>query len=228
MELVFAGQLGKKVASTQPSALKMARLGPLRQRPPFSVQRRRTHTPLLFPRPRKDRSLKPSTATRRIPRRIFQVFVLSRRPISVRCADECRAFVRRRRSPSSRTRTWVRQELTLVSRKSKLAEAIRCPLSRWVALTRFIEGGRIETDYDHRRRLYPPIARRKKACFAGSYGAMAPGRPRLAGGNLRTLRCRPTRPPCGHNRGSRRRLSQQPARRPSRGDAPPAMVRDVA
>jgi len=37
-------------------------------------------------------------------------------------------------------------KLSLISQKSKLAEAIRYALSRWEGLTRFIDDGRIELD----------------------------------------------------------------------------------
>jgi hypothetical protein len=41
---------------------------------------------------------------------------------------------------------WLRAKLGLISQKSKLTTAIRCALSRWEGLTRFIDDGRIELD----------------------------------------------------------------------------------
>ena len=41
---------------------------------------------------------------------------------------------------------WLREKLTLISQKTKLAEAIRYALSRWDGLTRFVDDGRVEID----------------------------------------------------------------------------------
>jgi hypothetical protein len=66
---------------------------------------------------------------------------------------------------------WLREKLTLISQKSKLAEAIRYALSRWDGLTRFINDGRIEIDSNVVERAIRPIAlNRKNALFAGSDG----------------------------------------------------------
>ncbi len=66
---------------------------------------------------------------------------------------------------------WLREKLTLISQKSKLAEAIRYALSRWDGLTRFIDDGRIEIDSNVVERAIRPIAlNRKNALFAGSDG----------------------------------------------------------
>ncbi|MDF2115180.1 IS66 family transposase, partial [Roseiarcaceae bacterium H3SJ34-1] len=64
---------------------------------------------------------------------------------------------------------WLREKLSLLSQKTKLAEAIRYALSRWEGLTRFIDDGRIEIDSNTVERLIKPIAlNRKNALFAGS------------------------------------------------------------
>ena len=64
---------------------------------------------------------------------------------------------------------WLREKLSLLSQKTKLAEAIRYALSRWEGLTRFINDGRIEIDSNTVERLIKPIAlNRKNALFAGS------------------------------------------------------------
>jgi transposase len=69
---------------------------------------------------------------------------------------------------------WLRERLTLISQKSKLAEAIRYALSRWEGLTRFVADGRIEIDSNTVERAIRPIAlTRKNALFAGSDGGAA-------------------------------------------------------
>jgi transposase len=66
---------------------------------------------------------------------------------------------------------WLREKLSLISQKTKLAEAIRYALSRWEGLTRFIDDGRIEIDSNVVERMIRPIALgRKNALFAGSDG----------------------------------------------------------
>ncbi len=66
---------------------------------------------------------------------------------------------------------WLREKLALISQKTKLAEAIRYPLSRWDGLTRFIDDGRVEIDSNVVERAIRPIAlNRKNALFAGSDG----------------------------------------------------------
>jgi transposase len=59
--------------------------------------------------------------------------------------------------------------LTRVSRKSDLAEAIRYALTRWQALSRFIDDGRIEIDNNAAERALRCVALgRKNFLFAGS------------------------------------------------------------
>jgi transposase len=59
--------------------------------------------------------------------------------------------------------------LAQVSRKSEMAEAIRYALTRWRALTRFIDDGRIEIDNNAAERTLRPVALgRKNFLFAGS------------------------------------------------------------
>lgn len=59
--------------------------------------------------------------------------------------------------------------LAQVSRKSRLAEAIRYALTRWEGLTRFLDDGRIELDSNAVERSIRPLAlNRKNALFAGS------------------------------------------------------------
>jgi transposase len=64
---------------------------------------------------------------------------------------------------------WLRAKLSLISKKSKLAEAIRYALSRWEGLSRFLDDGRIEIDSNTVERSIRPLAlNRKNALFAGS------------------------------------------------------------
>jgi len=66
---------------------------------------------------------------------------------------------------------WLRENLGLISQKTRLAEAIRYTLSRWDGLTRFLDDGRIEIDSNVVERSIRPIAlNRKNALFAGSDG----------------------------------------------------------
>jgi len=59
--------------------------------------------------------------------------------------------------------------LAQVSRKGRLADAIRYALMRWDGLTRFLDDGRIELDNNSVERTIRPLAlNRKNALFAGS------------------------------------------------------------
>jgi transposase len=66
---------------------------------------------------------------------------------------------------------WLREKLSLISQKTKLAEAIRYALSRWAGLGFFLDDGRVEIDNNIVERAIRPIAlNRKNALFAGSDG----------------------------------------------------------
>jgi transposase len=68
-------------------------------------------------------------------------------------------------------RPWLEAQLTTVSGKSTIAEAIRYALSRWDGLVRFLDDGRIEIDSNVVERAMRPIALgRKNHLFAGSDG----------------------------------------------------------
>ena len=65
----------------------------------------------------------------------------------------------------------MREKLSLISQKTKLAEAIRYALSRWAGLGFFLDDGRVEIDNNTVERAIRPIAlNRKNALFAGSDG----------------------------------------------------------
>ena len=71
---------------------------------------------------------------------------------------------------------WLHEKLSLISQKTKLAEAIRYALSRWAGLSLFLDDGRIEIDNNVVERAIRPLARnRKNALFAGSDGGAEHG-----------------------------------------------------
>lgn len=64
---------------------------------------------------------------------------------------------------------WLHDTLRSVSRKSELAGAIRYALTRWAALTRYVDDGRIEIDNNAAERALRVVALgRKNYLFAGS------------------------------------------------------------
>ncbi|MGI4800524.1 MAG: IS66 family transposase, partial [Janthinobacterium lividum] len=66
---------------------------------------------------------------------------------------------------------WLDLQLTRLSGRSKLAEAIRYALGRWSALTRLLDDGCIDLDTNPVERAIRPIALgRKNSLFAGSEG----------------------------------------------------------
>ncbi len=66
-------------------------------------------------------------------------------------------------------KVWFEQTLSRVSKKSELAVSIRYALTRWVALTRFIDDGRVEIDNNAAERALRCVALgRKNFLFAGS------------------------------------------------------------
>ena len=68
-------------------------------------------------------------------------------------------------------RSWLDVQLGRLQGWSRLAEAIRYALSRWTALTRFLDDGRIDLDFNPVERAIRPVALgRKNALFAGNDG----------------------------------------------------------
>jgi transposase len=66
-------------------------------------------------------------------------------------------------------REWLRHTLTRVSKKSELAKAISYVLTRWTALTRYRDDGRIEIDNNAAERALRVVALgRKNYLFCGS------------------------------------------------------------
>ena len=68
-------------------------------------------------------------------------------------------------------KAWLEQELGRIPRNGRLAQAIRYALTRWPALSRFLDDGRIELDNNSVERAIRPVALgRKNHLFAGSDG----------------------------------------------------------
>lgn len=64
---------------------------------------------------------------------------------------------------------WLHEQLTQVSAKSSLAQAIGYTLPRWTALTRYLADGRLEIDNNAAERSIRPVALgRKNYLFVGS------------------------------------------------------------
>jgi transposase len=86
--------------------------------------------------------------------------------------DERRAIRQARAAPLlAELRTWMEKTLRSLSPKSETAEAIRYALSRWRALTRYLDDGSIEIDNSSAERALRAVALgRKNYLFCGSDG----------------------------------------------------------
>jgi transposase len=91
-------------------------------------------------------------------------------PIRGRPPDERRAVRQAQAKPLvDSLRQWFEATLSKLSRKSETTVAIRYALSRWDALTRFVDDGRIEIDNNAAERSLRGVALgRKNYLFAGS------------------------------------------------------------
>ena len=89
-----------------------------------------------------------------------------------RSADQRRAVRQERARPLvDALKTWMEAKLAVVSQKGNIAEAFRYALSRWDGLSRFLDDGHIEIDFNVVERAIRPLAlNRKNALFAGSDG----------------------------------------------------------
>lgn len=87
-------------------------------------------------------------------------------------SDERRAIRQTRAAPLlSELRAWMEKTLRSLSPKSETAEAIRYALSRWRALTRYVDDGCIEIDNSTAERALRAVALgRKNYLFCGSDG----------------------------------------------------------
>jgi transposase len=71
-------------------------------------------------------------------------------------------------------KTWLQTQLNQIPPRSGLGDAIRYTLTRWGALCRFLDDGRIELDTNTVERAIRPVALgRKNHLFAGSDGGAA-------------------------------------------------------
>jgi transposase len=86
-----------------------------------------------------------------------------------RSAEERRATRQERSKPLILAlHDWLQDQLSKVSAKSPIAEAIRYGLNHWDGLVRFLDDGRIELDTNIVERSMRPVAlNRKNALFAG-------------------------------------------------------------
>jgi transposase len=83
--------------------------------------------------------------------------------------ERCQARQTRARPLLESLRQWFEESLTKLSRKSDTALAIRYALTRWNALVRYCENGRIEIDNNAAERALRAVALgRKNYLFAGS------------------------------------------------------------
>jgi transposase len=87
-----------------------------------------------------------------------------------RSAEERRAIRQERTRPLIEAlEPWLREKLSLISQKTKLAEAIRYALSRRAGLCMFLEDGRVDIDNNTVERAIRPLTlNRKNALFAGA------------------------------------------------------------
>src|SRR4051812_32549257 len=105
--------------------------------------------------------------------------------------------------------------MSLVSQKSRLAEAIRYALSQWIGLCLFLADGRGEIDSNVVERSVRPLAlTRTNALFAGSDGgAAALGGDRVLGRDLQAERRRTPGLPGRRDQPHCQRPSPEPPRR---------------
>jgi transposase len=121
-------------------------------------------------------------------RKFYDIHVADKSPIAAEALDRIGRLYAveseiRGRPPDERTEirkaragpelealyAWLQTTLTTLSKKSELAVAIRYALSRWTALTRYRDDGRLEIDNNAAERALRAVALgRKNWLFAGS------------------------------------------------------------
>ena len=101
--------------------------------------------------------------------RIGELYAIEKE-IRGRHPDERRAVRKERSSPlMTAMKAWLEQTLHTLSQKSATAKAIRYSLTRWQALSRYCDDGRIEIDNNAAERALRCVALgRKNFLFAGS------------------------------------------------------------
>ena len=115
-----------------------------------------------------------STVAAEALRRIAELYAVEA-SIRGRSADARRATRHIKSTPLvAAMKTWLEAELNRVPPRGGVADAIRYTLTRWSALCRFLDDGRIELDNNTVERAIRPIALgRKNHLFAGSDGGAA-------------------------------------------------------
>ncbi|PWB83856.1 MAG: IS66 family transposase [Methylocystaceae bacterium] len=102
-------------------------------------------------------------------RRIGEIYVIEAEVRGRSPPDRLAARRQRSKPIVDALRLWFEQQLSHISARSTLADAIRYALARWSGLTRFLHDGRIELDTNPVERAIRPVALgRKNHMFAGS------------------------------------------------------------
>jgi len=101
--------------------------------------------------------------------RIGELYGIEREIHGHHPAARCAVRSERSRPLLHELHLWLQQTITTLSQKSATAKAIRYALSRWEALTRYCDDGRIEIDNNAAERALRCVALgRKNYLFAGS------------------------------------------------------------
>lgn len=104
-------------------------------------------------------------------RRIADLYLIEKRIRGCSPDERQRVRTEQTRPLIDTLKVWMERELHRVPPRGGLADAIRYALTRWLALCRFLEDGRIEIDSNTVERAIRPIALgRKNYLFAGSDG----------------------------------------------------------
>lgn len=102
-------------------------------------------------------------------RRIAELYAIEGRIRGAPPADRARVRASEAKPKLAALKRWLEAERGRLPGKSPTAEAIRYALSRWPALTRYADDGRIEIDNNAAERAIRPVALgRKNWLFAGS------------------------------------------------------------
>jgi transposase len=102
-------------------------------------------------------------------RRIGELYAIEEQIRGRLPAERARVRVERAEPLLDELKNWLEAQLARVSKKSELAVAIRYALSRWTAMTRYRDDGRLEIDNNAAERALRAVALgRKNYLFAGS------------------------------------------------------------
>lgn len=102
-------------------------------------------------------------------RRIGELYAIEEQVRGHSPAERARVRIERAGPLLDDLKCWLEAQLARVSKKSELAVAIRYALSRWTAMTRYRDDGRLEIDNNAAERALRAVALgRKNYLFAGS------------------------------------------------------------